>query len=547
MASTFDAHAPAEGFRLTGADKLAFVTDMFDRVAPTYDLLNWFISLGQTTLWRLAALSWLHRWLPRRAEVLDVGCGTGWVSWFFRIRYRALDLRVTGMDCSPVMLREARRVVPDGTFYEGDVCHLPHPDDSFDAVVTVYTLRNFPNLAKGLEEMYRVTKPSGAVVILDAFPPQDAVTKGLVWFWLEWVAPVFARIVSADPKAYKYLSASIRATLPPGDVANVLRDLGAERVEVIAHEHDAVGLHCLHHLQHEGDAGSMVRRLQAQAGLGWIALRPPQAHLRAPRATRPAALLLLVAACGTAALRVTLPSSHGVRARAASARMAYQKVNVPSAEEARKKNPTAADRPAVSQKYAGVKAGDRDTKKNKRNKIMKKKQYVRGGSPFDRAIHSDVSQPGADDLGGTDPVRPARDRAEGQRQPLAVPVPEAVLAEDVACSLQERCGLLRVVADPVHGRLQLRIAVEPVIESLLSARGDDEHLLDARRGELLDDEVQAGPIDQRQHLLGDGAGDGQEARAVAGRDDIGVHRGIDRIRRVRRSHCAFVERSLCRA
>ena len=232
MASTFDAHAPAEGFRLTGADKLAFVTDMFDRVAPTYDLLNWFISLGQTTLWRLAALSWLHRWLPRRAEVLDVGCGTGWVSWFFRIRYRALDLRVTGMDCSPVMLREARRVVPDGTFYEGDVCHLPHPDDSFDAVVTVYTLRNFPNLAKGLEEMYRVTKPSGAVVILDAFPPQDAVTKGLVWFWLEWVAPVFARIVSADPRAYKYLSASIRATLPPGDVANVLRDLGAERVEV---------------------------------------------------------------------------------------------------------------------------------------------------------------------------------------------------------------------------------------------------------------------------------------------------------------------------
>ena len=233
MASTFDAHAPAEGFRLRGADKLAFVTDMFDRVAPTYDLLNWFISLGQTTLEAPRAHLVAAPMAPLKpgSKILDVGCGTGWVSWFFRIRYRALDLRVTGMDCSPGDAREARRVVPDGTFYEGDVCDLQYETDSFDVVTTVYTLRNFPNLAKGLEEMYRVTKPGG-VVVLDAFPPQDAVTKGLVWFWLEWVAPVFARIVSADPKAYKYLSASIRATLPPGDVANMLRDLGAERVEV---------------------------------------------------------------------------------------------------------------------------------------------------------------------------------------------------------------------------------------------------------------------------------------------------------------------------
>jgi len=84
--SSFDAHAPSEGFRLQGADKLAFVSEMFDRVAPTYDVLNHFISLGQTTVWRLLALSFLTRYLTRGARVLDVGCGTGWVSWYFRRR-----------------------------------------------------------------------------------------------------------------------------------------------------------------------------------------------------------------------------------------------------------------------------------------------------------------------------------------------------------------------------------------------------------------------------------------------------------------------------
>jgi demethylmenaquinone methyltransferase/2-methoxy-6-polyprenyl-1,4-benzoquinol methylase len=155
MGSAFDAHAPAAGFRLRGAEKLAFVSDMFDRVAPTYDLLNHFISLGQTTLWRVLALSWLHDLLPKHAKVLDVGCGTGWVTWYLRRRYPSRDLDIEGMDCSPVMLDEARRVVPGAEFTHGDVCALKHADGTFDAVTTVYTLRNFPDLRRGVEEMYR--------------------------------------------------------------------------------------------------------------------------------------------------------------------------------------------------------------------------------------------------------------------------------------------------------------------------------------------------------------------------------------------------------
>ena len=119
VGSSFDAHAPLDGFKLRGEDKLAFVSDMFDLVAPTHDLLNHFISLGQTTMWRILALTRLggQRGVLRPgAKILDVGCGTGWVTWFFGWYYRGMALDVEGMDCSKVMLDEARKINPDARF-----------------------------------------------------------------------------------------------------------------------------------------------------------------------------------------------------------------------------------------------------------------------------------------------------------------------------------------------------------------------------------------------------------------------------------------------
>ena len=110
------------------------------------------------------------------------------------------------MDCSTVMLDEARRVVPGAEFTHGDVCALKHADGAFDAVTTVYTLRNFPDLRRGVEEMYRVTKPGGSVVILDAFPPSNAFVKSALYVWLELVMPVVAGLGTKDKKAYRYLS-----------------------------------------------------------------------------------------------------------------------------------------------------------------------------------------------------------------------------------------------------------------------------------------------------------------------------------------------------
>ena len=234
VGSSFDAHAPLDGFKLRGEDKLAFVSDMFDRVAPTYDLLNHFISLGQTTMWRLLALTRLggQRGVLRPgAKILDVGCGSGWVTWFFGWYYRGMALDVEGMDCSKVMLDEARKINPDARFTIGNVCDLRYESNSFDAVTTVYTLRNFPDLDEGIAEMYRVTKPGGHVVVLDAFPPSNEYMRRVLHLWLERVMPKIAAVFMNDPKAYRYLSASIRSTVAVGRVGEMLEALGAE-VEV---------------------------------------------------------------------------------------------------------------------------------------------------------------------------------------------------------------------------------------------------------------------------------------------------------------------------
>ena len=74
--------------------------------------------------------------------------------------------------------------------------------------------------------------PGGVVVILDALPAQNAVMRAILYVWLELIMPHVARLFTRDEKAYRYLSASIRSTVPPQRVANMLRDCGAGRVDV---------------------------------------------------------------------------------------------------------------------------------------------------------------------------------------------------------------------------------------------------------------------------------------------------------------------------
>ncbi|MCB9520429.1 MAG: class I SAM-dependent methyltransferase [Myxococcales bacterium] len=220
--------APAAATRLRGDDKRAFVRTLFDRLAPRYDRLNLLISLGQTTWWRKRALARLE--LRPGARVLDVGCGTGWVVQYLRRRYAGLQLE--GMDLSPGMLAEARRLDPQGTYFEADVCNIDRPTGHYDLVCTVFTSRNFPDLTASVAEMMRIVAPGGRLLVLDSFPaPSGSPWALLQSVWMDRIVPILVRPF-ADPDAYGYLAASIRNHVAADELAELCRQHGAATVEV---------------------------------------------------------------------------------------------------------------------------------------------------------------------------------------------------------------------------------------------------------------------------------------------------------------------------
>jgi len=89
-----DVQDPVEGFRMRGDAKLGFVTEMFDSISSSYDLLNLIISVGQTSIWRWMAFTGLGPRLSLRAKVLDVGCGTGKASLLLHAWYPKFDLQI---------------------------------------------------------------------------------------------------------------------------------------------------------------------------------------------------------------------------------------------------------------------------------------------------------------------------------------------------------------------------------------------------------------------------------------------------------------------
>ncbi len=220
--------APAAAVALRGDEKRDVVRTMFDKIAPNYDRMNLVISVGQTTWWRKRAFKRVG--FKSGDRVLDVGCGTGWAVQFLKKRVPGIEIE--GMDLSPGMLVEARKIDPSSTYFEGDVCNIDRPDGHYDTVITVFTSRNFPDLEASVRDMLRVLRPGGKLMVLDSFPAKEGSLWGAFQaFWMGRVVPILVRPF-ADPQAYGYLAASIQNHVPADQLAEICRAEGASSVEV---------------------------------------------------------------------------------------------------------------------------------------------------------------------------------------------------------------------------------------------------------------------------------------------------------------------------
>ena len=197
--------------------KAEAVEDMFDAVAPRYDLLNRVLSAGIDRYWRWRAVRMLDDEQPRR--VLDVATGTADLA--LRIERTLHPRETVGIDLSTEMLSRGRDKIerkglsPRITLQKADAAALPFNDASFDAAFVAFGVRNFEDLDAGLRDIQRVLRPGGSLIVLEFSQPRAFPIKQLYAWYSRHVLPRIGGLLSPDQGAYEYLPNSV-AAFPDG-------------------------------------------------------------------------------------------------------------------------------------------------------------------------------------------------------------------------------------------------------------------------------------------------------------------------------------------
>ncbi len=204
------------------------VAQMFNNIAGRYDFLNHFLSLGIDKIWRKIAIKQIASVSPK--SILDVATGTGDLA--IAASKSIPDATIMGIDIASQMLEVGKTKVADIgrdnkiSFQLGDSEALPFSDNSFDATMCAYGVRNFEHLENGLSEMHRVLQPGGKLAILEFSTPQSFPFKQLYKFYFKNILPVLGKLISKNNTAYTYLPESVNA-FPDGEkFCNILTSCG---------------------------------------------------------------------------------------------------------------------------------------------------------------------------------------------------------------------------------------------------------------------------------------------------------------------------------
>ncbi len=211
------------------------VATMFDNIAPKYDFLNQLLSLGIHKSWRRKAINLLRESQPK--FILDIATGTG----DFAIEAIKLNPeKITGVDISEGMLKLGREKINKLGLQNtielksGDSENLPFSDNSFDAITIGFGVRNFENLEKGINDIYRVLNKNGTLVILEFSKPRKFPIKQIFNFYFKYITPLAGKIFSKDNSAYTYLPESVKAFPDGDDFLFILKKAGFKEANAIS-------------------------------------------------------------------------------------------------------------------------------------------------------------------------------------------------------------------------------------------------------------------------------------------------------------------------
>jgi demethylmenaquinone methyltransferase/2-methoxy-6-polyprenyl-1,4-benzoquinol methylase len=222
----------ATGARPAGASdeqsSAAAVQQMFNSIAPRYDLLNHVLSLNIDRLWWWRTARRFRSILSRPdAAILDICCGTGDMTLALLRRRPATARPILAADFSHAMLsRGAEKFQNHNAIaIEADALHLPLADSSLDLITTAFGFRNLANYEAGLREFHRVLRPGGELGILDFSEPGGLIGK-LYAFYFRRILPAIGSRLSGVGSAYAYLPSSVHRFPPPGEMLELMRKVG---------------------------------------------------------------------------------------------------------------------------------------------------------------------------------------------------------------------------------------------------------------------------------------------------------------------------------
>ena len=192
---------------------------MFNAVAPKYDFLNRLLSVGCDRRWRKEAVSEFQPFGNK--SFLDVATGTADIPLEMCKRYPN-PMQIIGMDFSLSMLKLGNKKISNNNLSKniklipGSAENIPFKDQSFDGVITSFGVRNFTDAKKGLQEMHRILKPKGKIVVLEFSFPKNMILQWLYRYYFEKILPIMGRIISGHKIAYSYLPSSV-INFPQGE------------------------------------------------------------------------------------------------------------------------------------------------------------------------------------------------------------------------------------------------------------------------------------------------------------------------------------------
>ncbi len=223
------------------------VQQMFNSIAPRYDLLNHVLSANVDRLWwRRTARRFKEVLARRESEVLDICCGTGDMTLALaKLRPKGGRPLIAADFAHAMLSRGVEKFKAHGAnvlAVEADALQLPVGDSSLDLIVSAFGFRNLNNYENGLREFHRVLKPGGQLGILD-FSEPGGWTGKLYAVYFRRILPAIGRMVCGEAGPYNYLPASVGNFPPPAEMLALMRKVGFDEASWTPYTFGIAGLY----------------------------------------------------------------------------------------------------------------------------------------------------------------------------------------------------------------------------------------------------------------------------------------------------------------